>query len=202
MLYSIEGRTSCEIKIKRSIFICSLEHVTNAAQAKGFISAVSAEHKQATHNCWAYLVGYNGEIEHSSDAGEPSGTAGQPMLNTLKQHALTNIAAVVTRYFGGTKLGIRGLRDAYSQAVEAALENRQLSAQVKTHPFTVTVPYPFNDTFLNLLNGLNARIERTDYSDTATHHLLIEDTYLEETRLLLTEFQQSGRLTFLEGSSG
>src|SRR3989339_351950 len=99
--YSVDRQRIKMIKIKRSVFVCTLDHVESIEKAKAFISRISKENKTATHNCWAYILGEKGEMFHSSDAGEPSGTAGKPMLSILKNYHMTQIAAVVTRYFGG-----------------------------------------------------------------------------------------------------
>lgn len=108
------------IKIKRSLFISTADYVKGQEEAELFISKISKEFKDATHNCWAYKIG---QIEMSSDNGEPSGTAGLPILNAIKSSGLDRIAVIVTRYFGGIKLGIRGLIDVYESAAKRALEN-------------------------------------------------------------------------------
>lgn len=193
--YSVRKPRSQEIKIKRSTFICSLAPVDSMEQAKAFISAVSAEHKTATHNCWAYVVGEAGQVFHSSDNGEPAGTAGKPMLNVLQRHNMTRIAAVVTRYFGGVKLGIRGLIDAYGEAVEAAVAMEKLMKLVKIRTYQVTVPYTFNDTLLYQLNLHDAKVTRTDYTDKVVHEVAVEDHMAPALEKLLTEFQDGGKLT-------
>ena len=103
-----------EIEIKKSRFICSLKRVTSEEEAKDFIQAIKKEHWKANHHCSAFVIGEKNEIQRSSDDGEPSGTAGIPMLEVLKKNELINVIAVVTRYFGGTKLGTGGLIRAYT----------------------------------------------------------------------------------------
>jgi len=128
---TIEGTIETKLNIERSIFITTLKGVQTEEEAKAFISEINKKYQDATHNCPAYRVIYSGNIlEFSSDAGEPSGTAGLPMLNTLRKHQLLNVAVVVTRYFGGVKLGVRGLIDAYSQAVEIAVEKAQSERRI------------------------------------------------------------------------
>jgi len=102
-----DGET--EIEIKKSRFICSLKRIQSEDEAKAFIQALKKEHWKANHHCSAYVLGENHEIQRSSDDGEPSGTAGVPILEVLKKNDLINMVAVVTRYFGGTKLGAGGL---------------------------------------------------------------------------------------------
>ena len=118
---SLKKTSRATYKIKRSTFIASAAFVKNESEAKSFVSKISSEFKNATHNCWAYKVG---ETEYSSDAGEPSGTAGRPILSSIKSSGLDRVIVVVTRYFGGVKLGIRGLIEAYSFAAHQALDGK------------------------------------------------------------------------------
>ena len=109
-------------EIKKSRFICHIKRVTTEEEARNFIQSVKKEHYKATHNCSAFILGEQSEIKRSSDDGEPSGTAGVPMLGVLENHQLTNVCAVVTRYFGGIKLGAGGLIRAYAGSVALAIK--------------------------------------------------------------------------------
>ncbi|MDA0567013.1 YigZ family protein [Streptomonospora sp. S1-112] len=111
-----------ELHVKKSRFICALARVADEDEARAFIAERRRAHWSANHNCSAYVLGPGGEVQRSSDDGEPSGTAGVPMLEVLRQRGLTDTAAVVTRYFGGVKLGAGGLVRAYGAAVSAALD--------------------------------------------------------------------------------
>ena len=117
-MYTISRDYRKEIVIEKSRFICSLKKVHSEAEAQEFIKAVKKEFWDATHNCSAYIV--DDLAQRSSDDGEPSGTAGIPMLEVLRKNGLTETAAVVTRYFGGIKLGAGGLVRAYSGSVAGA----------------------------------------------------------------------------------
>ncbi len=194
--YSIEEDRRVEIKIKRSRFICSLRYVETLAQAKDFISSVSSEHKTATHNCWAYIVGDKGDVCHASDNGEPAGTAGKPMLNVLQSHNMTNISAVVTRFFGGVKLGIRGLIDAYAESVTAAVQLSGLKKIVKTIPYKIELSYGMNDTIVYHLQRFHGKIVETQYSDIVTHYFEIEDQDHPAFNIFLEQYQDSGKLCF------
>ncbi|MFO7749158.1 MAG: YigZ family protein [Desulfobacteraceae bacterium] len=194
--YSVNSQRTIELKIKRSTFICTMKSVEELSQAKGFISEVSREHKTATHNCWAYIVGEKGETFHASDAGEPAGTAGPPMLNTLFKFDMTNTAAVVTRYFGGVKLGIKGLIDAYGDCVKQCIEQAPLKKLVKTASYEIQVPYPFNDTLIHLLQNYRGRFKETVYTDTVTHLFEVEKPDCQDVEELLTEYRNAGKLTF------
>ncbi|MBV2365928.1 YigZ family protein [Streptomonospora nanhaiensis] len=111
-----------ELHIKRSRFLCALARVGSEDEARAFIAERRRLHWGANHNCSAYVLGPGGQVQRSSDDGEPSGTAGVPMLEVLRQRGVTDTAAVVTRYFGGVKLGAGGLVRAYGAAVAAALD--------------------------------------------------------------------------------
>ena len=194
--YSVGHQRAKTIKIKRSVFVCTLDYAGSIEKAKEFISRISKENKTATHNCWAYILGEKGEVFHSSDAGEPSGTAGKPMLNTLKNNRMTRIAAVVTRYFGGVKLGVRGLMEAYSESVQQAIDMDELKKLTQTICLEIQLPYGINDTLINLLKPWDARILNTDYTDRVIHQIEIEKKRFGQVENLLTEFQSQGKLRF------
>ncbi|MCK5541514.1 MAG: YigZ family protein [Desulfobacterales bacterium] len=196
--YSIKDKRKFEIKIKRSTFICSLKFVETIKQAKEFISKISNENKNATHNCWAYIVGDKGETSHCSDAGEPSGTAGQPMLSTLKSCETTNIAAVVTRHFGGVKLGIKGLINAYSESVQRTLKQKKLVKLVKTEIFRITTPYSLSDTLTHQLEKYAGTIINTDYSEAITYDFEVEQKQASDLEKYLLGFQNSSTLKYLK----
>lgn len=109
-----------ELVIKRSRFIGSVRTVLSAEEAAELIKEFPSLYPKANHHCWAYRVGTDSPLEHCSDAGEPAGTAGRPILGVIKRHMLDNTLIVVTRYFGGIKLGVRGLIDAYGESAEQA----------------------------------------------------------------------------------
>lgn len=125
--FSIKTDCSAEITIEKSKFITSVKRVNGEDEAKAFVSFVRAKYKDATHNCYAYIADNGGFFAKFSDDGEPQGTAGLPMLEVLKQKGLRRVAAVVTRYFGGIKLGTGGLSRAYSESVKNCLEKSGIS---------------------------------------------------------------------------
>lgn len=148
-------------KIERSTFICGLIPAASVDEAKAGLARRAAEHRRATHNCWAYMVGLDERTKHSSDAGEPSGSAGRPMLNALESSGLTNVLAVVTRYYGGIKLGVRGLIDAYGSSVtttvEAAREAGLVETFVPSKTYELTVDYGLVDRVLHRAAELGAK---------------------------------------------
>ncbi|MEU1425267.1 MULTISPECIES: YigZ family protein [unclassified Kitasatospora] len=119
---TIRHAGSHEIEIKKSRFICHLARVTDEDEAQAFIAGIRKQYWDARHNCTAFVVGDEQRRERSSDDGEPGGTAGVPMLEVLRRRGLTDTAAVVTRYFGGIKLGAGGLVRAYGSAVSEAVD--------------------------------------------------------------------------------
>ncbi len=129
--------------IDRSRFICTVARVQSSEEAQAFIKAMNAEFPDATHNCWAYVVGAPGSTDRvgMSDDGEPHGTAGRPMLTVLLHSGVGEIAAVVTRYYGGTKLGTGGLVKAYGGAVQEAVADMPRAERVDSVDVTVQVGY-------------------------------------------------------------
>lgn len=138
LLSTIAGHTITELVIKKSRFITRVEHVSSVDEAEAVIAAVRKQYWDARHNCTALVVGLGGDQQRSSDDGEPSGTAGIPMLEVLRHRGLTDVVAVVTRYFGGVLLGAGGLVRAYSTAVSEALDaattvRREMRAETVLH---------------------------------------------------------------------
>lgn len=175
---NIIEESSCEeIKIQRSRFIAHLIPITNPEENKEHIKSISKKHNKARHHCWAYIVGEDGEKSHCSDDGEPSGSAGQPILRMLQKYEMTNVLAVVTRYFGGVKLGVRGLIDAYGGATEEAINTANLIKQVKTYDYIIECEYQHNDKIQYELQQLNIEITNTEYSSNVVLHLCAEEKY-------------------------
>lgn len=131
-----------KLNIERSEFIGNVQKVDTSESAQEFIKEISQKYINATHNCWAYKVYENErEIFNYSDNGEPSGTAGKPIFGVIEKYGLSNIAIVVTRYFGGVKLGIRGLIDAYSSTAEEAVKKSKVVNYHKTSIYEVECDY-------------------------------------------------------------
>ncbi|KQM84304.1 YigZ family protein [Agromyces sp. Leaf222] len=130
---TIAGRVRTELEIERSRFICVLERVDDEGAARRVVASVRAAEPKARHHCTAFVIGARGELARSSDDGEPSGTAGQPMLEALRGEGLSDVAAVVSRYFGGVLLGTGGLVRAYTASVqESARAATRLGRSLRT----------------------------------------------------------------------
>ncbi|KQC10012.1 MAG: hypothetical protein APR54_03340, partial [Candidatus Cloacimonas sp. SDB] len=175
----------------------TLKKVQDINSAKEFISSISDLNKTASHNCWAYIVGDKGETVHSSDAGEPSGTAGKPILNTLQKYDLSNVAAVVTRYYGGVKLGVRGLIDAYGSTVEKAIQKAALNKIVNYKKYKLQTSYDFLDILNYNLKKLNSEVISIDYTDVVSVIVQVEEIGFEHLEKYLMEMSNSGKLTIL-----
>ncbi len=143
--YPIPAReVRTEIVVVNSRFISTAGPAFSVEEAREFVSRMKAEFSDASHNVPAYLIGYGASvIAHCTDAGEPSGTAGRPMLAVLQGSGLGDVVVVVTRYFGGTKLGTGGLVRAYTDATKAVLEALPRAEKAPTHTVMVAAPYPY-----------------------------------------------------------
>lgn len=138
------AQATAEIEILKSRFIATVAPIFSVDEAKAFIKKINTKHATASHNVPVFLIGHGKTvIAHSSDNGEPSGTAGRPALAVLKGSGLGDVAVVVTRYYGGTKLGTGGLVRAYGDAVRAVLSVTQRAMKVPTYTTTVTLPYSY-----------------------------------------------------------
>ncbi|BDZ43613.1 hypothetical protein GCM10025865_29120 [Paraoerskovia sediminicola] len=138
---TVAGPVTVETVVKKSRFLAHLSPVTDVTHAESVITAVRKEHWDARHHCVAMIVGAERAMQRSSDDGEPSGTAGAPMLTTLQQSGLTDVVVVVTRWFGGTLLGTGGLVRAYSGAVSTALDAARILRRVRVQELTVDAPH-------------------------------------------------------------
>ena len=149
-MYRIQEEIENKIIIQKSEFITHLYRVANTDEVDIILSDLRKKYYDATHNCYAYIIGDNQDIQKSSDDGEPAKTAGFPMLDVLKKRQMTNILAVVTRYFGGILLGAGGLVRAYSSSVSEALDKCILYTPVDVVEFMITTSYAGYNTILNI----------------------------------------------------
>ena len=165
-------RTRTEIKVVNSRFIATAAPVFSVEEARDFIHAVKQEFSDASHNVPAFLVGYGQSVTaHSSDDGEPSGTAGRPALAVLQGSGLGDIAVVVTRYFGGTKLGTGGLVRAYTDSVKAILEVLPLAEKVPTHTVRLVISYPLYEQAKLIIQEFGGKILNEEFAAQVTIHI-------------------------------
>ena len=152
-------------EIKKSRFICHIKRVTTEDEAREFINTIKKEHYKATHNCSAFILGERSEMKRSSDDGEPSGTAGVPMLGVLENHQLTNVCAVVTRYFGGIKLGAGGLIRAYAGSVALAITEIGIVHIKEQLGLRLTLSYSQYQELPNFLKAKQLQEQDTAFTD-------------------------------------
>ena len=172
----IRDKAETEIEIKKSRFIGMLFPVENEQQAREILASVRKQHPSATHHCTALIIG---NIQRSNDDGEPSGTAGLPMLECLRHENLDNVLAVVVRYFGGTLLGTGGLLRAYQQSVTNTIKAAELTEPVVMQEYEVTLPYDLYNRADQLLRK-NAMVEDTDFGELITVRFLSEKPLNEQ----------------------
>ena len=154
-----------EITIEKSVFIGYAKPIKSEEEALEFINEMKKKHKDATHNVWAYTVGKNMNIQRYSDDGEPQGTAGIPTLEVIKKEDLRDVAVVVTRYFGGTKLGAGGLVRAYTKGAKLGLEAGKIIYKVMYQEVKVKIDYTQLGKVQNELMNLGYFIKDTVYED-------------------------------------
>lgn len=157
-----------ELEIKKSIFLVTLIPVKNEEEAQEAIAKMKKEKRDATHNCSAYRIGTERIYEKSSDDGEPQGTAGHPMLHVLQMNELTNTLAIVTRWFGGIKLGAGGLTRAYTQSLADAVKEADLVRYTPHEKYTVSFPYTTAGAFENHIKGTDIIVKDRQFSDKVT----------------------------------
>ncbi|MGX7024776.1 YigZ family protein [Vagococcus hydrophili] len=174
--YTIKEDGQFEIVIKKSRFICQLKRIESEEEAKEFIAQIKKEHWKASHNCTAYVLGDHQAIQRSSDDGEPSGTAGVPMLEVLKVKELHNVLAIVTRYFGGTELGAGGLIRAYSNSVSETLNEIGMVEGKLQQEISVTIDYSLHGKVEHFLeNNPNYTLKDTLFTDKVTLLIMADE---------------------------
>lgn len=184
-----------EIMAANSRFIASAGHTPSVEEARAFIAAVRAEFPDANHHCVAYLVGHGASVTAGmSDDGEPSGTAGRPMLAVLRGSGLGDVTVVVTRYFGGTLLGTGGLVRAYSDGVRAVLEALPRTERIDLCRITVQASYAAYAGVRRLLEEHHAQITDEVFAEAVTINAAVPRDNLETARAALAE-QSAGQAT-------
>ena len=173
-------------EIQKSRFIAYTSHVETEAEARDFVTTIKKKHFDARHNCSAWVLGADSSQQKSNDDGEPGGTAGNPILEAIKQHGLTNVVVVVTRYFGGIKLGAGGLIRAYSHTASLGLE---ATPCLEVKPFCLMeaeMDYGLLGTVENWIRNEELRTGETAYLDKVTVRLLVEPADCEAISTKLT----------------
>jgi len=178
---------TAQIEVKRSRFIARVARVSSEEQARAVLERVRKEHWDARHHCSAFVLGPDAAVTRSSDDGEPSGTAGAPMLEVLRGRGVSDVVAVVTRYFGGVLLGAGGLVRAYSDSVRAALDSVGVLERRLLRLFDVEVEHALVGRVENDLRARGVLVRGVDYAEAATLHLGVDAANEEELHGLLAE---------------
>ncbi|GIO63629.1 YigZ family protein [Paenibacillus cineris] len=203
---TVRGAGSKEIVIKKSRFIGHVKPVDSEDDANAFIEEIKKLHWNATHNCSAYMIGERDEIQKQSDDGEPSGTAGKPILEVIRNQGLKNVAIVVTRYFGGIMLGAGGLIRAYTDGAVAAIEAGEAITRVLHREVFVEIDYTWLGKVENALRGREVRMGETVFTDKVRLTCLPEDREAETFMSWMVDLTQGQslitegeKLYFIEG---
>ncbi|KFZ43742.1 YigZ family protein [Anoxybacillus flavithermus] len=196
--YTVKGYGETEIVIEKSRFICYVERATTEEEAIRFIQQIKKKHWDATHNCSAYIIGEHDHIQKANDDGEPSGTAGVPMLEVLKKKKLKDTVVVVTRYFGGIKLGAGGLVRAYGKAVTEGLKAAGIVERKLMRIMHTTIDYTWLGKVENELRASIYSIKDIHYAEHVTIDTYVEEKQKDNFRAWMTELT-NGKSTIIEG---
>ncbi|AYJ34785.1 YigZ family protein [Lactiplantibacillus argentoratensis] len=197
--YTITQDTVFEQTIKKSRFIAHLYRINDEADAQAKIAAVRADNPKANHNCFAYMLGDDDHIQRMSDDGEPVGTAGSPILEVLKTNELHDVLAVVTRYFGGIKLGAGGLIRAYNGTPAQAIEVSGKVQRVLQTRIAITLDYRNVDALNYYLEQNKLTTLNTDYGVQVTQVIAVTQSEIATVQQAITDLL-SGQVTFSEQS--
>lgn len=172
---TIKGYGEHEINIQKSRFICYVDRATTEEIAQEFIQKIKKLHRDANHNCSAYLIGENNHIQKANDDGEPSGTAGVPILEVLKKKDLKDTVVVVTRYFGGIKLGAGGLIRAYGSATSEGINSVGMVERKLMRIISVTVDYTWVGKIENELRNSTYQVKNINYTENVEFKIYVEE---------------------------
>lgn len=198
---TVKNKAFDKFEEKKSEFIGYIKRVTTEDEAKEFVSEIKNKHKDARHNCYAYIVGSNMGIQRYSDDGEPQGTAGIPILEVIKKSGLTDCAVVVTRYFGGILLGTGGLTRAYTKGAAVAIKAGGIVEKVDGLKLTFNLDYDLLGKIQYVCGQNNWHIEDTEYTDKVKIHILCEKEICETIKGKIIE-ATNGKIEIEEDEEG
>ncbi len=187
---TIKGKGTGEYREKGSKFLAFASHVRDEEEVSRQLGELKAQYHDARHHCYAWILGYDGTDYRANDDGEPGHSAGDPILGQLRSRNLTHVLCVVVRYFGGTKLGVSGLINAYKTAASDALENAKLVEHEIREALILTYAYPATNEVMRLVDEYNLRIDKQDFGELcrmeARVNISLLDALKEKTKLLHT----------------
>jgi uncharacterized YigZ family protein len=203
---TVKGYGENEINIERSRFIAYVNRAETEEEAQAFIADIKKKHWDASHNCSAYMIGENNLIQKANDDGEPSGTAGVPMLEVLKKRDLKDTVVVVTRYFGGIKLGAGGLIRAYGKATSEGLNATGIVERKLMRIMKTKIDYTWLGKVENEVRGSNYQLKEIHYLDAVEVEVYVEEASKEQFHDWMTELTNGqgniseGNVEYLETS--
>ena len=183
---TVAKEATAEQIIEKSRFITYVKPVSTKEDADGFIAAIKKKHKDATHNVPAMVLGEKFQVQWASDDGEPQGTSGAPIVQMLVQEGITNVVIVVTRYFGGIKLGTGGLVRAYTGSAKLGLEAAGIYEVTEKKVLTYRLDYGIFNKLSNFTFEQDVFIENIEYTDVVKFNLVVEPEAAEEVKYLVT----------------
>ena len=184
---TVKGQAIAEYEEKKYFFIGNVARVSSEDEARDFINSIKAEHREARHNVYAYIIGGNCSIQRYSDDGEPQGTGGIPVLEVIKRNNITDTVIVVTRYFGGVLLGASGLVRAYSKAASMAVKEVGIVEKIKAVMLKIKVDYDMLGKIQYNFSKNNWQIDNIQYADMVELSILCEKSKLEEIKKALID---------------
>lgn len=190
LYYTIEREGEAQFREKMSRFISFARKVTDADEARAIVKEYQNEYHDSRHVCWAYMIGPERKEWQLNDNGEPSGTAGKPILGQINSKELTNVLVVVVRYFGGIKLGTPGLIAAYREAARLALEEAGRKEMHQMETITVTFPYMAADGVMRIVKGNEIEVINRTFDNTCSMTLQFRSDHADEIK---------GRLMSVDG---
>ncbi len=181
---TLAGEFTSEFKEKGSRFLSFAYEVETEAEVKSRLEALKNLHFKATHHCYAYRLGMSPDVYRANDDGEPSGTAGRPILGQIDSHQLTNILVVVVRYYGGIKLGVGGLRDAYKLGAQSVLSTAQTVEKICYQTYQLDFGYATQPDLMNYLKSEKIKILQSEFGEAARLQVSVRlsqtDSFLEK----------------------
>lgn len=196
---TIIGYGEHEIIIEKSRFICYIDRATSEEEAQEFINKIKKQNWNATHNCSAYLIGEHDHIQKANDDGEPSGTAGVPILEVLKKKGLKDTVVVITRYFGGIKLGAGGLIRAYGKATSEGINHTGIVERKLMRIMSVVVDYTWVGKLENELRSSEYQVKNVNYTENVEFEIYVEEEKIKSFRDWMIELT-NGQSEITEGT--
>jgi uncharacterized YigZ family protein len=190
--YTVARHGHAETRILASRFFADAVPVNSKADAESYLAVIRKKFHDATHHCFAYRLGSTGSDSRASDDGEPGGTAGKPILAAIDREELTNVLVVVTRYFGGTKLGTGGLVRAYGEAASMALTQAGKKSEMITAPLEFSVGHHKVSKVMHVVSRSGARIAETRYDEEVHFRLEVRRSQVEKLRDELVQVTGGG----------